>query len=118
MFGRKHLRELERENAAMRDALQFYAAPANWRRKGVSAQGTRRQWVMSPATSDRGEIAQRVLFLHPERLPRSALDSLLRPLFGRKANQPEASDGDPGDTPCRFLGEPPALDPLSIRMES
>jgi len=59
MFGIKRLR---RENAAMREALLWYAAQETWRRKGIHQKGAlRKKWRKSPAAFDRGHLAIRVL---------------------------------------------------------
>jgi hypothetical protein len=56
MFGIKRLR---RENAALREALEWYADSANWRKRGTNAPGTTpRTWVKSPAAFDRGARAK------------------------------------------------------------
>jgi hypothetical protein len=58
MFGIKRLR---RENAALRDALGWYAESANWRRSATNKPGEARQWIKSPASFDRGARAKFVL---------------------------------------------------------
>lgn len=58
MFGIKRLR---RENAALRDALGWYAESANWRRSATNKPGEPRQWIKSPASFDRGARAKFVL---------------------------------------------------------
>lgn len=60
MFGRKS-RRLQRENAALRDALGWYATSSNWRKKGTNAKGEPRKWIKSPAAFDRGARAKFVL---------------------------------------------------------
>lgn len=67
MFGRKSRRRLLRENAAMRQALLWYAAEETWRRKGIHQKGApRKKWRKSPAAFDRGHLAIRVLTLLDE----------------------------------------------------
>lgn len=62
MFGIKSRRRLLRENAAMREALNWYAAQETWRRKGIHQKGApRKKWRKSPAAFDRGHLAIRVL---------------------------------------------------------
>lgn len=62
MFGFKSRRRLLRENAAMREALLWYAAQETWRRKGIHPKGApRKKWRKSPAAFDRGHLAIRVL---------------------------------------------------------
>jgi hypothetical protein len=62
MFGRKSRKRLLRENAAMREALSWYAAQETWRRKGIHQKGApRKKWRKSPAAFDRGHLAIRVL---------------------------------------------------------
>lgn len=48
--------QLERENEALREALDFYAQPSNWRRE-VRNVGPRVNWVKSRAAFDRGAKA-------------------------------------------------------------
>lgn len=57
MFGRKR-RRLERENALLREALDWYATSANWRRRAAHARGEPVKWVKSPAAFDRGARAK------------------------------------------------------------
>jgi hypothetical protein len=62
MFGRKSRKRLLCENAAMREALSWYAAQETWRRKGIHQKGApRKKWRKSPAAFDRGHLAIRVL---------------------------------------------------------
>lgn len=58
MFGRKRL---QRENAALRAALGWYADSTNWRRKGVHAKGAPKKWVKAPTSFDRGARAKFIL---------------------------------------------------------
>ena len=52
--------EIENSGSAkMRDALQWYAEPGNWRRP---TRG--RSWSNSPAAEDRGSLARQVLMEH------------------------------------------------------
>jgi hypothetical protein len=61
MFGSKRRARLAHENAALRDALGWYATSSNWRKKGTNAKGEPRKWVKSPAAFDRGARAKFVL---------------------------------------------------------
>jgi hypothetical protein len=58
MFGIKRLR---RQNAALRDALEWYANSTTWRRTATNVRGEPRQWIKSPAAFDRGARAKFVL---------------------------------------------------------
>lgn len=51
------LARLQRENAAMREALGWYAQSSNWKREIVNT-GPRRNWTNSPAARDRGVYAR------------------------------------------------------------
>lgn len=51
------LARLQRENAELRDALDWYAQSANWRRE-VRNVGPRVKWIKSPAAFDRGARAK------------------------------------------------------------
>ena len=57
MFGRKR-RRLERENALLREALDWYASSTNWRRRAAHTKGEPVKWVKSPAAFDRGARAR------------------------------------------------------------
>jgi hypothetical protein len=61
MFGRKRRARLAHENAALREALGWYATSSNWRKKGTNAKGDPRKWIKSPAAFDRGARAKFVL---------------------------------------------------------
>ena len=61
MFGRKRRTRLAHENAALREALGWYATSSNWRRRGAHAKGDPVKWVKSPAAFDRGSRAKFVL---------------------------------------------------------
>lgn len=52
--------ETERENAALREALDWYAQPSNWKRE-VRDVGPRVNWTKPPAAFDRGARALFVL---------------------------------------------------------
>jgi len=52
--------ELERENEALRDALDFYAQPSNWRRE-VRNVGPRVNWWSPAAARDKGGVARMAL---------------------------------------------------------
>lgn len=54
-------RQLLRENEVMRDALSFYAAGANWRRRAIHSKGMPKQWDKSRAAYDRGNHAMAVI---------------------------------------------------------
>lgn len=58
MFGIKRLR---RHNAAMREALAWYADSDNWRRSAINAKGDPLKWIKSPAAFDRGARAKFIL---------------------------------------------------------
>jgi hypothetical protein len=78
MFGIKRLR---RQNAALREALEWYADSANWRKRGTNAPGTTpRTWIKSPAAFDRGARAK--FFLTQTdvaaRAPQAGVRTLLR----------------------------------------
>ena len=51
---------VEAENAALREALAFYAEPANWRRE-VRNVGPRINWWSPAAARDKGGMARMVL---------------------------------------------------------
>jgi hypothetical protein len=55
MFGIKRLR---RENALLRESLDWYATSGNWRRRGAHAKGDPVKWIKSPAAFDRGARAK------------------------------------------------------------
>lgn len=57
MFGRKR-RRLERENAFLREALDWYASSTNWRRRAAHTKGEPVKWIKSPAAFDRGALAK------------------------------------------------------------
>jgi hypothetical protein len=52
---------LQRENAELRDALDWYAQSSNWRREVRTVGGKRLKWVKSPAAFDRGARAKFVI---------------------------------------------------------
>lgn len=54
------LQRMERDNEAMRAALEWYAQPSNWRRHVVNV-GPRISWTNSRAAVDRGGRARVVL---------------------------------------------------------
>ena len=90
MFGIKRLR---RENAAMREALLWYAAQETWRRKGIHQKGApRKRWKKSPAAFDRGHLAVRVLTEIDE--PRVAKLKAAVPAPVRKYLTPAAATAD------------------------
>jgi hypothetical protein len=81
MFGRGRLL---RENVNMREALSFYAAAANWRRRAIHAKGMPKRWDKSPAAYDRGDRAiAAILAIENARARRGVLQQL-RNLFRRK----------------------------------
>ena len=53
-------RRVEDENATLREALAFYAEPANWRRE-VRNVGPRVNWWSPAAARDKGGMARMVL---------------------------------------------------------
>ena len=53
-------RRVEDENATLREALAFYAEPANWRRE-VRNVGPRINWWSPAAARDKGGMARMVL---------------------------------------------------------
>lgn len=53
-------RRVEAENSALREALSFYAEPANWRRE-VRNVGPRINWWSPAAARDKGGMARMVL---------------------------------------------------------
>jgi hypothetical protein len=55
MFGIKRLR---RENALLRESLDWYASSVNWRRRAAHAKGESVKWIKSPAAFDRGARAK------------------------------------------------------------
>ncbi|CAM5589405.1 hypothetical protein [Rhodanobacter lindaniclasticus] len=61
MFGRKQRRQLQSENAVLRDALGFYADSTHWRRRAVHAKGEPVKWIKSQAAFDRGAFARLAL---------------------------------------------------------
>lgn len=77
MFGRKRTRALRveverlREQLALRnEALNFYAASNNWKRRNRSPRGVkRRSWAMSLITRDHGRIAADALNDRPLTYP-------------------------------------------------
>lgn len=58
MFGIKRLR---RQNAALREALEWYANAATWRRVATSVKGEPLKWIKSPAAFDHGARAKFIL---------------------------------------------------------
>jgi hypothetical protein len=61
MFGRKRQQRLQRENDALRNALEWYASSANWRKQSQRVDGQPRTWIKSPAAFDRGARAKFIL---------------------------------------------------------
>lgn len=59
------LRQLLHENAALRDALHWYAVQEHWRRHGTNPKGAPRRWKKSVAAQDRGSRARAVLDRYP-----------------------------------------------------
>jgi hypothetical protein len=73
------MRELERANRTLRDALSWYAKDETWRRRGVKEHGG---WVKSPAAHDRGALAARVLQLTTMQARRGVFARLRQRLHG------------------------------------
>jgi hypothetical protein len=85
MAQKKSLANALRENAVMREALDWYAFKGNWRRRGVNPKGAPRKWEKSPAAHDRGARARVVIDLIDSPRP-----GPLRRLFERLMRKPAA----------------------------
>ena len=69
----RRIRELARQNAELKRALDWYAVGDNWRRRSTHPKGSvRTSWELPPAHQDRGARA------------RATLISLRRPLTLRQ----------------------------------
>lgn len=121
MFGRKNraaqaerIDELEGKLALLAVSLRWYADPANWQRRATNEKGQPLTWEKSPTSHDRGDRARSAL-LTTETVtlgspaPEAGVAARILDRFIRNAH------GEPDET---FQRIPPALDPLSVRMES
>lgn len=130
MFGRKQrarIAELEGKVAVLATTLRWYADPANWQRRATHQKGEPLKWEKSPAAFDRGARASSALVatqplrnLTVESRPSdltiegrpSDLESLIdRFIRNAHGEPPELAAAEPAVVP-------PAIDPLSVRMES
>lgn len=103
---RSDIERLMRENAAMRAALLWYSVQDNWRRRHTNPKGKPpRRWKPSPATLDRGALANRTLDAidqarEREDAPQARLLARLRARFHRqRAALPRPTVPSPIDTP-------------------
>jgi hypothetical protein len=82
MFRR--IRQLQRENDALRAALSWYAARSTWRRRAKNPKGTPRRWEKSPAAHDRGDRALRVILQVEGERSRLSLWHRLRSMVSKR----------------------------------
>lgn len=82
------LRRLLHENAALREALHWYAVMEHWRRHGINPKGAPRRWKKSPAAQDRGARAREVLDRFPSAPPARVRALFFARIFRRREQLP------------------------------